>query len=46
MMMSLFVGVCLLTLVNIELILRNIVRFFGGGDKLPLIPEHAAAGAE
>lgn len=46
MMMSLFVGVCLLTLVNIELILRNIVALFGGGGRLPLIPENAALGTE
>lgn len=46
MMMSLFVGVCLLTLVNFELILRNLVSLFGGGDRLPVIPEHATAGAE
>ncbi len=46
MMTSLFVGVCLLTLVNIELILRSIATLLGAGDRLPLIPENAAAGAE
>ena len=46
MMMSLFVGVSLLTLVNIELILRNVVSLLGGGSRLPEIPEHATAGAE
>lgn len=46
MMASLFVGVCLLLLVNIELILRNIASLFGRGESLPLIPEHVAAGAD
>jgi len=46
MMMSLFVGVVLLTLVNIELILRSVVSLFGRGEHLPVIPENAAAGAE
>jgi len=31
---SLFVGFCLLTLVNIELILRQLIRLLGGGDRL------------
>jgi len=45
MMTSLFVGVVLLTLVNIELILRSLITLLGGGDRLPEIPE-AAVGAE
>ena len=45
MMTSLFVGVVLLVLVNIELILREIVRLLGGGDQLaPVGP--ADLGAE
>ena len=35
MMLSLLVGVALLTLVNIELILRELVRIGGRGDDLP-----------
>ena len=35
MMLSVLVGVVLLLLVNIELILRSIVTFLGGGDDLP-----------
>ena len=46
MMMSLFVGVVLLTLVNIELILRNVASLFGAGSQLPKIPENTAIGAE
>ncbi|MFN3145727.1 MAG: TRAP transporter small permease [Paracoccaceae bacterium] len=34
MFMSLFTGFILLTLVNIELILRNVVTLLGGGDRL------------
>lgn len=34
MMLSLFVGVILLFIVNIELILRSIITFLGGGDGL------------
>ncbi|MGR3493022.1 MAG: TRAP transporter small permease [Shimia sp.] len=34
MFTSLFVGFCLLTLVNIELILRQLIRILGGGDRL------------
>ncbi|XDB00369.1 TRAP transporter small permease (plasmid) [Sulfitobacter sp. LCG007] len=41
MMASLFVGVVLLILVNVELILRSLVTLLGGGDRLPEI-----AGAE
>jgi len=34
MMMSFFVGVVLLTIVNIELILRSVITLLGGGDRL------------
>ena len=34
MYMSLFTGVCLMILVNVELILRALVTSFGGGDRL------------
>lgn len=46
MMMSLFVGVVLLTLVNIELILRALVSLLGAGERLPVIPESETVGAE
>lgn len=46
MYMSLFVGVCLLLVVNIELILRSIVRLLGYGDELPEIKQVVEAGAE
>jgi TRAP-type C4-dicarboxylate transport system permease small subunit len=42
---SLFVGVCLLTLVNIELILRSLVLLLGGSERLPALP-HEVAEAE
>ncbi len=45
MMTSLFVGVVLLTMVNIELILRSVITMLGGGDRLPEI-EDAVVGAE
>ncbi|MEO0401471.1 MAG: TRAP transporter small permease subunit [Pseudomonadota bacterium] len=35
MMLSLFVGVVLLLVVNIELILRSLIQMMGGGDRLP-----------
>ncbi|WP_422375690.1 TRAP transporter small permease [Roseibium sp.] len=46
MMMSLFVGVVLLVLVNIELILRNLISTLGGGERLPVIPDADMAGAD
>jgi len=46
MMASLFVGVTLLTSVNIELILRTIVKMFGGGDRLTPITTADLGGAE
>ena len=39
MMSSLFVGVCLLLIVNIELILRALIQMFGGEVKNLLPPE-------
>ena len=49
MYMSLFTGVCLMILVNVELILRALVTSFGGGDRLrPVVAGDAdrAAGEE
>ena len=47
MMLSLLIGVALLLLVNIELILRSVVTFLGGGDQLPdLDLGDMAAGSE
>ena len=46
MMLSLLVGVILLLAVNIELILRSVVRMMGGGDRLPEIDMGGMAGAE
>ncbi len=46
MMASMFVGVVLLTSVNIELILRNIISLLGGEDRMPPIPEANVGGAE
>lgn len=46
MMASLFVGVVLLVLVNIELILRSIITTFGGAKRLPRIPDADMAGAD
>ena len=38
MYMSLFTGVCLMILVNVELILRALVTSFGDGDRLRPVP--------
>jgi TRAP-type transport system small permease protein len=46
MMASLLVGVFLLTTVNIELILRAVVRMLGGADHLPPISLEEQVGAE
>ncbi|MEM6888889.1 MAG: TRAP transporter small permease [Pseudomonadota bacterium] len=46
MMASLLVGLILLISVNIELILRSIVKLMGGGDKLPAITIEEQVGAE
>lgn len=46
MMASLLVGVILLISVNIELILRCVVRMLGGADRLPPIPLEEQVGAE
>jgi len=45
-MASLFVGVVMLTLVNIELILRALASLFGAGGRLKPIPESVGVGAE
>lgn len=46
MFLSMFVGVCLLLVVNIELILRSIVTLLGGGNQLRPIPGEAMIEAE
>jgi len=46
MMWSLVVGLIMLISVNIELILRSIVKLMGGGDKLPAITIEEQVGAE
>lgn len=46
MMMSIHVGVSMLTLVNIELILRSLVTFLGRGPDLPVIRQAELVGAE
>lgn len=46
MMLSLFIGVVMLLIVNIELILRNIISLGGRGSDLPAIPYDTAGGAE
>lgn len=46
MMMSLFIGVILLALVNVELILRSLISLAGGRDQLPSIPDADMVGAD
>lgn len=46
MYMSLFVGLILLVMVNVELILRCLVRLFGGEEKLPELTDANMQGAE
>lgn len=46
MMASILVGIVLLISVNVELILRAIVRMMGGGDRLPEISFAEQVGAE
>jgi len=46
MMYSMFLGAVLLTLVNIELILRNLIAILGGQERLPTIPDADMAGAD
>ncbi|AEI94157.1 TRAP transporter small permease [Roseobacter litoralis] len=46
MMASLVVGLIMLISVNVELILRAIVRMLGGADRLPAIPLDEKIGAE
>jgi TRAP-type transport system small permease protein len=43
---SIYVGIILLTLVNIELILRAVITVSGGGDRLPVLSTNIPAGAE
>ena len=38
MYMSLFTGICLMVLVNVELILRSLITSLGGGDRLQQFP--------
>jgi len=38
MYMSLFTGVCLMIVVNVELILRSLVSFLGGDNHLRPVP--------
>ena len=38
MYMSLFTGICLMILVNVELILRSLITSLGGGDRLRQVP--------
>ena len=46
MYLSLFVGLALLTAVNIELMLRSLVSLMGQGERLKPIPEAGVTGAE
>lgn len=46
MMASLLVGIVLLISVNVELILRGLVRLVGGGERLPAITIEEQVGAE
>ncbi|MEC7212122.1 MAG: TRAP transporter small permease, partial [Pseudomonadota bacterium] len=47
MYMSMFTGVCLMVLVNVELILRSLVSALGGADRLrPLATSGRNVGAE
>ncbi|WP_282062225.1 TRAP transporter small permease [Roseobacter litoralis] len=46
MMASLVVGLIMLISVNVELILRAIVKMLGGADRLPAIPLDEKIGAE
>ncbi|MEO9649919.1 MAG: TRAP transporter small permease subunit [Roseobacter sp.] len=46
MMASLLVGVFLLVTVNVELILRSIIKMMGGTDQLPPIAHEEQVGAE
>jgi TRAP-type C4-dicarboxylate transport system permease small subunit len=46
MMASLFTGVVLLAMVNVELILRSLITLTGGKDALPRIPDADMAGAD
>jgi TRAP-type C4-dicarboxylate transport system permease small subunit len=46
MYLSVYVGAVLLTLVNVELILRQVISLLGGGDRLPPLGEMDLAEAE
>jgi TRAP-type C4-dicarboxylate transport system permease small subunit len=46
MYLSVYVGAALLTLVNLELILRQIISLMGGGDRLPPLDGMSVAEAE
>lgn len=46
MMASIFVGVILLAMVNIELILRSVISLLGGGSRLADIPDPDMAGSD
>ena len=46
MMASLVVGLILMLIVSAELILRSIIDFMGGGDRLPPLDAADMAGAE
>lgn len=46
MFLSMFVGVCLLLAVNIELIIRSAVVLLGGGERLRPMPDEAMIKAE
>ncbi len=46
MMASLLVGVALMTLVTVEMILRQVLILAGREDELPIIPEAATLGAD
>ena len=43
---SIYVGIILLTIVNIELILRSVISLSGQSDRLPLLTTDVPAGAE
>jgi len=46
MYMSIFIGFVLLTIVNIELILRSVITLLGDGDRLKPLSDTELAGAE
>lgn len=46
MMLSMFVGMVLLLVVNIELILRNVIALLGGENRMPVVDGADIGGAE